>query len=136
MIYCNRTVYQFIVSTLIICDIWHIYLGHLGLALSCQEAQIVDLILNHEVLLLTLKVLRSEDKEKKLNQKKNKYSQACSLLSDLRRQTYVGLAPEDEDLGHHPEELGGVRIRLLQPPGPETEMIPRIFSTHLHTTLS
>lgn len=39
------------------------YLGHLRLALSCQEAQIVDLILDHEVLLFTLKVLGSEDKE-------------------------------------------------------------------------
>lgn len=39
------------------------YLGHLRLALSSQEAQIVDLILDHEVLLFTLKVLGSEDKE-------------------------------------------------------------------------
>lgn len=28
------------------------------------------------------------------------------------------LAPEDEDVGHHPEELSGVGIRFLQPPGP------------------
>lgn len=34
----------------------------------------------------------------------------------------MGLAPEDEDLSHHPEELSGVCIRLLQPPGPGIDM--------------
>lgn len=33
----------------------------------------------------------------------------------------MGLAPEDEDVRHHPEELGGVCAGLLQPPGPEGE---------------
>lgn len=33
----------------------------------------------------------------------------------------MGLAPEDEDLSHHPEELSGACIRLLQPPGPGVE---------------
>lgn len=41
----------------------HPYLGHLRLALLSEEAQIVDLILNHKVLLLTFKVLHSEEKE-------------------------------------------------------------------------
>lgn len=57
-----------------ICNIHHIYLGHLCLALSSQEAQIVDLILNHKVLLLTLKVLGSEDKEKRLIQQRHPVS--------------------------------------------------------------
>lgn len=43
----------------------HLYLAHLRLAFSSQEAQIVDLILNHKVLLLTLKVLHYEDREQK-----------------------------------------------------------------------
>lgn len=54
-------------SPRILCNIRHIYLGHLRFALSSQEAQIVDLILNHKVLLLTLKVLDSEDKRKGVN---------------------------------------------------------------------
>ena len=33
-------------------------------------------------------------------------------------ETYAGLAPEDEDLRHHPEELCGVSVGLLQPLGP------------------
>lgn len=32
----------------------------------------------------------------------------------------MGFAPEDEDLCHHLEELSGVCIRLLKPPGPGT----------------
>lgn len=36
------------------------YLGHLALAVSRQEGHVVDLILDHEVLLLTLKVLGVE----------------------------------------------------------------------------
>lgn len=34
-----------------------IYLGHLCLCFTSQEAQVVNLILNHKVLLLTLKIL-------------------------------------------------------------------------------
>lgn len=79
-------------------------------------------------------MFRTQTKEVK--QEKIKHPQACSLLSDLRGQTYMGLAPEDEDLGHHPEELGGVGVRLLQPPGPETEMIrgyfPVSYTQHYH----
>lgn len=40
-----------------------IYLGHLCLGLSSQEAQIVDLILHHKVLLLTLEILQPQDEE-------------------------------------------------------------------------
>lgn len=38
-------------------NIHSIYLGHLRLCLPGEEAEIVDLILNHKVLLLTLKIL-------------------------------------------------------------------------------
>lgn len=41
----------------------YIYLGHLFLGLSCQEAQIVDLILHHKVLLLALEILQPQDEE-------------------------------------------------------------------------
>lgn len=40
-----------------VCLILYFYLGHLRLAFSSQEAQIVNLVLNHKVLLLTLEVL-------------------------------------------------------------------------------
>lgn len=33
----------------------------------------------------------------------------------------MGFAPEDEDLCDHLEQLSGVCIRLLKPPGPGTE---------------
>lgn len=41
----------------------------------------------------------------------------------------MGLAPQDEDLRYHPEELSGVFIRLLQPPAPgmERDMNQRHF---------
>lgn len=51
-----------------------IYLGHLRLCLSSQEAQIVDLILNHKVLLLTLKVLGSRGQKTKQKKKSGKTS--------------------------------------------------------------
>lgn len=44
----------------VLCEIPHLYLGHLCLGLSSQEAQVVDLILNHEVLLLTFEVLQKK----------------------------------------------------------------------------
>lgn len=39
----------------------------------------------------------------------------------LNSETYMGLAPEDKDLSHHPEELSGVGVRLFQPPRPGVE---------------
>lgn len=108
-----------------------IYLGHLRLCLSSQEAQIVDLILNHKVLLLTLKVLGSRGRKKKKKKEIRKNILKTSILvsnitivnrtTRLNGETYMGFAPEDEDLRHHPEELGGVCIRLLKPPGPGTD---------------
>lgn len=40
-----------------------IYLRHLCLGFSSQEAQIVDLILHHKVLLLTLEILQAQHEE-------------------------------------------------------------------------
>ena len=35
-----------------------------------------------------------------------------------RGDTHMRFGPENEDLSHHPEELVGVSVRLLQPSGP------------------
>lgn len=40
-----------------------VYLGHVGLGLPREEAQVVDLILDHKVLLLPLEVLRSRTED-------------------------------------------------------------------------
>lgn len=47
----------------------------------------------------------------------------------------MGLAPEDEDVSHHPEELSGVCIRLLQPPRPGAEEKHKPGTTELQYVL-
>ncbi len=106
---------QFLINT-------HFYLGHLRLALSSQKAQIVDFILNHKVLLFPLEVLGSQDKEESSIRKDILLINVIIMIgSRSDGETYMGLAPKDEDLSHHPEELSGDCIRLLQPPGPEMD---------------
>lgn len=41
-----------------------------------------------------------------------------NCIIQVQGETYVRFTPQDKDFCNHPEELCGVCVRLLEPPGP------------------
>lgn len=103
------------------------HLGHFALIVGRQKGHVVDLILDHKVLFLTLKVLVGEavwgsgpetGRRHPLRDsgKGEWWGQRLVWVGDHTGiGTHVGLGPVDEDFAHHPEQLLCVGIGLCQP---------------------